>query len=800
MMTSAWHETRLALKGLVRRPAYSLPVLVTLVLGIGANTATFTVLDSVVLRPLPYPEPDRIVHVAPFNEAREGRSAFSLPDVRDWERRATTVSALGAYGTLNADLVHTAGSQAVEVETAYVTAGFFGAMGAEPVLGRLPTAEEELGDNRVVVVSHAFWRQSLGADPGVVGRTIPLSGEEYTILGVLPETFAFPSDRVEVWAFLSVVPASSTPYHIRGVRLLDVVARMAAGATIEQVRDDLSRVARGLAAEFADSNEALTAAQVTPLRDVIVGDARVPLLVLMAAAGLILLVTWANLANLALAREAERAPELVVRAALGASRLRRAGLVLVESLILSATAGAIGLLLAGLGTEVLVALGGTMLPRAHEIEPDWRVAGFTLAVSLLTGVTVALMASARAGRADLADRLRASGRGTVRSRARGFLVVSQISLSVVLLVGAALLVKSLDSLSRVDVGFAPEGLVTAYMTFASGRFPERDDYLPRFDATLEALAAIPGVRSASSVRRFPFRGEGEGLSWRLPEAPEDAEGARAQLLQVSPRFFETMGVPLLDGTDFDPADVSSGRPVMVVGESVARAAFPTGRAVGRALWAGGEELEIVGVVPDLRQTELRGEPTGVIYVPNDFWPRRAAAFVVRFEPGSADMIQAVRSAIERLDGQQPITELALASDIVDEQLGRDRFMAVLLALFAALSLTLCSVGVYAVVAFGVSGRRREVGIRLALGAEPSTVRGLVVRQGMRPVAVGIVLGVALAVSASGVLDRLLYSVGSFQPIAYAGAVAVLGVVGFVACWLPARGAVSSRAVEALAEE
>ena len=799
--TSGWYGLRLAIKGLLRRPGYTVPVLLTLVLGIGANTATFTVLNAVVLRPLPYPSSDRIVKVAPRAEDGDGEGAFSLPDVRDWEARAASVAALGAYGTLNSDLVYTAGAQAVEVETAFVTAGFFGAMGTQAELGRLPTVEEELGDNRVVAVSHAFWRQSLGADPAAVGRTIPLSGHDYVVAGVMPEWFAFPSERVEVWAFLTTIPASSTPYHVRDLRLLDVVARMEEGVTVEQASADLSSVARGLAREYPESNDGLTAASVTPLHRHVVGDADAALLVLMGAAGLILLITWANLANLALAREAQRGPELAVRAALGASRLRRAGLVLTECVVLSVAAGAMGLILAAVGTDALLTYGDALLPRAHEITPDWRVAAFTLLVSLATGVGVAFMASARAGRADLADALRGAGRGSAKSRARGFLVVSQVSLSVVLVVGASLLAKSLDALSRVDVGFEPEELVVAYMTFASDRFPERSDYLPRFDATLEALSSLPGVAGVTSVRRFPFRGEGEAAEWTLPEAPEEEEGTRANLVQVGPRFFETMGIRVLDGVaDFDPADVASGRLVMIVGASVARAAFPGERAVGRSLAVWGDELEIVGVVEDIRQRDLRGDATGIVYVPNALWPRRAAAFVVRAEPGAGDLVPAVRSAVQRLDQQQPITELAHAADIVAEELGRDRLLTLLLVLFAALALTLCSVGVYAVVAFGVARRRREVGIRLALGAEPARVRALVVRQGMVPVAVGIAAGMGLTLAASRALDRVLFSVAGFEPIAYGGTIALLVAVGLAACWLPARSAASDRAVEALAEE
>lgn len=790
----------LTLKALARRPGYVVPVLLTLSLGIGANTATFTVLNSVLLRPLPYPASERIVRVSPYDLERGSPGAFSLPDVRDWEQRASTVRALGAYQTLSSDLVYTGGSGAVELETAYVTAGFYGAMGAEPGLGRLPTAEEEYGDNRVVVVSDGFWRRGLGADPAVVGGTIPLSGEEYRVVGVMPPSFAFPSERVDVWAFITIIPASSAPFHIRDLRLLNVVARVADQASLEQVRSDLTAVAAGLARDYPESNERLTAARVEPLQDVVVGDAGPPLLMLTAAAGLILLITCANLANLALARETRRSHELMIRSALGASRLRRAGLSLVECLVLSVIAGGLGLLFAFVGTEALARSGGELLPRAHEITPDLRVAAFTLLVSLVTGTAVAFLASTYAGRSDLGDRLRRGGRAVAKGRARGFLIASQVSLSLVLLVGASLLIKSLESLRRVDIGFDADDLVVAEMTFASNRFPDRADYLPRFDATIAALAALPGARGVSSIRHFPFHGAGDWIQWTLPGDPEDAEGMRANLLQVGPGLFETMGIRWVDGADFDAADVASGRPVVVVSRSVATAAYPRERAVGRTLRIAGYDLEIVGVVADMRQDDLRSAPTGIVFVPNAYSPRRAAAFVVRTEPGARGMPEAVRAAMQRLDPQQPITELTEANDIVETQLARDRFVMRLFLLFAGIALVLCSVGVYAVVASGVSQRRREMGVRLALGAEPARIRALVVWQGMSPVVAGIAIGLAASLALSGALERILFSVDRFEPATYAGVAALLGMVGLIACWLPARGVTSNAMVHALADD
>jgi len=800
MATSWSYALRLVVRGLIRHPGYSVPVLITLALGIGANTATFTVLNSVVLRPLPYPRADALVRVHPVEvESGNRLAAFSLPDVRDWEERNATLEALGAYTMINADLVHTGSGEALEIETAYVTAGFYSAMQVRPILGRLPAVEEELGDSRVVVVSHAFWQQHLGSDWSAVGATLPLSGEAYQVSGVMPPSFDFPSPRVGIWAFLTVIPASSTPYHIREVRLLDGVGRLADGVSIEQARQDLTSVAAGLARDLPESNQRLRAAAVVPLQERVVGDVAGALAILMSAALLILVITCANLANLALAREARRAPELAVRAALGASRGRRAGLVLGESLMLSLCGGALGLLLAAWGTRALIATNAGALPRAHEIAPDWRVAAFTLVVSLLTGASFALMASLTASRAGLSGRLRDSGRGTAAGGMRGALVVSQISLSVVLVVGSLLLVESLRALARVDVGFDTEGLIVADLTFSSNRFPDRSDYLPRFDATLEALGSVPGVASVSTIRRFPFRGAGEGYRWTLPGAPEGDEGVPVNILQVSPGIFETMGIPFLEGADFAGGG-DEERPVAIVSRSVARDAFGGQGAVGRSLLWSGYELEILGVVEDIRQSDLRDEPRGVLYLPNGFNPRRAAAFVVRPLPGVSVSLAEVRAAVRTADPAQPITELAFASDIAGEQLTEPRFYALLLAVFAGLALTLCAVGVYGVVAFGVSRRTREVGIRIALGAEPSGVRSLVVRQGMRPVVGGIALGVVLTLLASRALEALLFAVPRFEPTVYAASALALGLIGLAACWLPARRAAAGRAAEALASD
>ena len=792
---------RTAVRSLVRHPGYTLPALLTLVLGIGANTAMFSVLYHVVLRPLPYPAPDRLVELAPA-DPEEGPGGFSLPDVRDWQERARTLSAMGAYSTIPSDLILTGGGEdARDVETAYVTSGFFEAMGTPPLLGSWLPPDAEEGDNRVVVASHAFWVGELGADPSAVGRALTLSGVAYRLVGVMPPEFAFPDPGVEVWTFLSVIPSTSIPLQLRVVRLLQGVGRMKPDATVGETRADVAGIASELARTYPDSNDRVPSAVVRSLRSTLVGDVRRPLVVLMAAALLILTIVCANVANLALTREAGRETELAVRAALGASRARRAALVTTESLLLSLVGGVIGLALAAWGTGVVVALNAGTLPRAREIAPDWRVALFSLGVSMAVGLIFAFLPGMRAARSDLSDRLRAGARGlSGADRARDVLVVSQVALSVVLVVGAGLMGRSLQALGRVDPGFDADGLVVADLTFPAGRYPDRASYLAVYEQTLDALASLPGVRAAGTIRRFPFLGGGEGIPVGVPGRDGAGEAMRASLLQVSPGLFGAMGVPVVEGAELSPGAGTDGRQVAVLNRALARALFGGEPATGRTITMDDQTYEVVGVVGDVRQTRLRDDVPATIYVAEHALPRRGAAFVLRTDGPTAAVERAVRDAIRRIDPAQPITRLAPASELVAGQASRPRFFALLFAAFASLALVLSSIGVYGVVAFGVARRRREVGIRVAMGAAARDVQALVVREGMAPVAIGLGVGTLAALGLVHALSSLLFGVGLYDPAAYVVGIAVLAATALVACWIPARSASRTEPVRALTAE
>ncbi len=790
-------------RGLSRRPGYAVPVLATVALGVGANTAMFSVLYGVVLRPLPYPAPEHIVRIHGADPGRGERSGrLGLPDVRDLAERSRRLEHVGAFTTLPSDLVLTGDGTAQEVETAFVSSGFFEAMGTSPLLGRALTRTDEVGDDHVVVVSHAFWRQHLGADPDAVRRAVTLSDETYRVVGVMPEAFAFPSPRTQVWVLLSTIPASSIPLQVRGLKILDAVGRVASESTIAQAEADLSAISASLAEAFPDDNADLPGIALTPLRDSVVGDVDRALEVLMAAALLILILVCANVANLALAREAARGPEMALRAALGASGARRAGVVVTESLLLSIVGGLGGLAIAWSGTDLLVGASAGTLPRAQEIGPDWRVATFSVAASIVVGLTFGLLPGLQAAGRDLAASLRAGSGRTARMTGRGTLVASQIALSVVLLVGSTLLVRSLWSLRSVDPGFRSEGLVVADMTFAATRYPGRPEYLQRWTEMLDGLRAIPGIEGVGSVRRFPLRGEGEASRWAAPGHPasEDDDGARAYVLQVSADYFRVMGIPLVEGTGFGASAGQDGRNVAVVSRSLAQAAFPDESAVGRPLDLGGYAMEIVGVVEDVRQRELTVEAHPTVYLPQLLSPRRGQAFVIRSSRAEADVMRDVRALVASQDPGQAITELAPASEIVGKQTDRSRFFALMLAAFAGLALALGAIGVYGVVAYRVAQRRREVGIRVALGAEAPDVRRLVVGQGLKPVAVGVVAGLVTTLWLVRGAASLLFGVGLYDPLSYGMGVAVLLSVAAVACWLPARTASRLDPVRALSAD
>ena len=519
-------DVRYALRSLLRNPGFTLVALLVLTLGIGTNTAMFTVVNSVLIRPLPFPQSERLVRVwAARSEG--GHGGLSVPDFEDWAERTTTLSDLGLYSMLPSDLILQNEGPAEEVETAFVSAGFFEALAVPARLGRTLRREEEYGQNWVVVLSHDSWVRRFGSDPTLVGRTLTLKNEGYEVVGVMPQGFGFPTPDVEMWAFLTVIPESSIPLQLRPVRFLNAVGRLALGSTVETAADDLGSVAAALSTEYADTNEGLNRATVEPLHQTMVGNVRTPLLVLLGAVGFILLIACANMANLLLARGTSRGAEMTVRTALGAPKGRLIRQVLTESVVLSGLGGLAGVALSFAGLRSLTSWSAEVIPRAAEVSPDLHVLVFAVGLSLLTGILFGVLPAFAISRTGVPQALKVGGRGVGRGRGgtQSWLVGVEVAVAVVLLVGAGLMLRSLWLTQRVDPGFDAEDRLAVTLTISAATYPERPDYMGFYREALDRLGRLPGVLEVGSIRHFPMQGAGEQAGWSVvgddPTATED---------------------------------------------------------------------------------------------------------------------------------------------------------------------------------------------------------------------------------------------------------------------------------------
>ncbi len=802
-MDALRQDLRYALRQLRRRPAYAAIAVATLALGIGANAAVFSVVDAVVLRGLPYPEPDRLVRLwSAFPERDATHGAVSPADLADWREQASSIEEMAGWPSVPISGLVLVGDEAPqELSTTYVTEGFFATLGIGARLGRTLTPEDHAeGRNRVAVLSHGAWRRHFGGDPGLVGSTVTLSGDPFTVAGVMPEGFEFPDAATEVWAPLSLIPESGVP-RLRVVRWLSVVGRLAPDVKLATAGTEMSTIAARLAQGYPDSNEDLTAVTLSPLRDEVIGPVRPAMLAALGAVALVLLIACANVASLALARFEERSREIGLRAALGAGRRRIARQLLAESLVLAAAGGAAGVLLGAWGARALVALAPADLPRLASAGVDPRLLGFAAAVTLLTALLFGLAPSLRASRPDLRGVLLEGGRGAAgagRSRLRDGLVVGQVALVAVLAVGAGLLVRSYDRLSSVDPGFRTEGVLT-FLVNARG-----DDHRQVLWESLERIRELPGVQDAALVRPLPLRHDafqGEGISFRVvgrPPAPDD-EAPEAVMRFVSPGYFRTLGIPLLAGRDFTDRDDAEAPFVVILSREAAERYWPGESAVGARIAAGDTEGEVIGVVDDVAQEDLAEEPEPAFYVAHRQISRRGMTFVVRAQEPAA-LVGPIQRTIRQVASEQPIDELASMASIVASSTARPRFSSALMGAFAALALVLAAVGIYGTLSYAVSRREREIGVRMALGARPTDVLGLVARRGLGLAAAGVGLGLAVAALATRLLRDLLFGVAPLDPWSFAGAGVLLLAVAAAASLLPALRAGRLDPLTALREE
>jgi predicted permease len=819
-------DLRHGLRLLGNNPGFTTVAVLTLALGIGANAAIWSVVDGVLLSPLPYRDPGRLVrvyHANPGQGVEDG--AFSPQDFDDLVRAA---AAGGSWESLAAwwftpglsGMNLTGEGEPRRLATAMVSRDFFSTLGVAAARGRTLSPEENVpGADRVAVLSDRLWRQAFGADPGIAGRTVLLDGERFTVAGVMPADFQFPSREVDLWAPISLIGEDDIP-HLRALRWMEVVGRLVPGRDARRGLDaagaETDALLARLAAAYPESNEGWTAARLVPLHESLVGDVRQALLVLLGAVAGVLLIACANLANLLLARATARGRELAIRSALGAARRRLLRQLLTESLLLSLAGGAVGLLLAQWGVRALVALASGDLPRPDAIQLDARVAAFTFAVSLATGLAFGLLPALKAssvgygaqrrGRpGDLHAALKEGGRGGAGrggSRARGALIVAETAVAVVLLAASGLMLQSFWRLTRVDPGVETEGVLALSISIPDTKYESREQLGAYRDELIRRLEALPGVLAVGGGKTLPFAGGGEPYSFTIP----GRTGALAELQPqagafiVTPGYFRALGIPVLSGRAFTDRDGADSPPALVVNRALARQVWPGEEAVGKTLLLGDAAIEVVGVVGDVRSDGLAADPGGAVYVPAALAPRSTVKLFVRTAGDPLALAAAAREAIWQVDRDQPISEIATLRELVARDLARPRFLTLLLGLFGALALGLAAVGLYGVIAYAVGRRTHEIGIRMALGAAPHRVLVGVLGRALALTGAGLALGLLGALATTRLLSGLLFGVAPTDPATLVAVALVLSATALAASLQPARRATRVDPLAALREE
>ncbi|HEY0970925.1 MAG TPA: ABC transporter permease [Gemmatimonadales bacterium] len=798
-MEALLQDVRYALRTLRRNIGFTAAAVLTLALGIGANAAIFGIVNGVLLRPLPYAEPDRLVMMwGTYPEF--GRTSTSLPDFLDWREGAASFESMAAShgGTYNL----TGTGEPEQLTASRVTANFFGTLGVHPVLGRGFLPDEDRGGDNVAVLSHGLWRRRFGGDPSILGRAIQLSGQPYTVVGVAPEGFRF-MDEVDLWT-----PTNLDMEVPRRAEFLTVFGRLRPGVTVERADAELAGVLARLAREFPQTN-ATIGSEVVSMHTDFVGDVRTALLVFSGAVGLVLLIACANVANLLLARATAREREMAVRTAIGAGRGRIVRQLLTESVVIALLGAALGLAIAVAGVALLRGSQAELLPRIQEVRVDGAVVLFALALAVATGILFGLAPALRLSRGAVHDSLKEGARGATggaAARIRNALVLSEVALALVLLVGAGLLVRSFERLNQVDLGFDPGSVLTYELLLPSAKFEDVEQLPVAYDELLERTRAIPGVSAVAVSNNLPMGGAGY-LSFTIegrtppPDAFEDI-----QPFNVTPGHFSVLRIPLRAGRLIEARDAAGAPPVAVVNEELVRRFLDGRDPIGRRITFGDPSnpettwMTIVGVVGNVAQEGVTAAPYPQLYRSLHQFPGRGV-FVSMRTAGDPDAVAgAARRALRALDPELPLTDLMTMEQRVSADLARPRVSVALLGVFAGIALLLAAIGIYGVISYAVAQRTREIGIRMALGASTADVRRLVVRQGMAPALIGIAVGVVGALAVTRVMSSLLYGVSATDPVTFVGVPVVLAVIALAAAYVPARRATLVEPVNALRAE
>jgi putative ABC transport system permease protein len=801
-MTGLLQDFRYAIRQLRKSPGFTAVAVITLALGIGANTAVFSVIDAVMLRPLPYYQPERLIEAQSINTRNPGTSDMCYPDFFDWRSQNHTLEHLVSYHDQTFTL--TGLERPVQLDAEIVSWDLLPALGVRPELGRGFTPDDEKAGSRVVLISHSLWATQFGADPAIVGHVMRLSGGLYTVVGVMPSNFRFPvtEPRNNIWTTLAVdddSTSSNPATRNRGMHFLNAFGRLKPGATVAQADQELRSIAVNLAKQYPNTNTRHDSAKATSEIAAIIGDARTELLVVLGAVSLVLLIACGNIANLLLARTRERQREIAVRSAMGAGRKRIVRQLLAESLVLSALGGLVGCGLAFVCTPAILSLIGDSVPRAANAGVDLRVLSFAIIVSFAAGLIFGIIPAITASRTDLVSTLKEGGRSDITGRdwLRSSLIVGQVALGLVLTAGAGLLITSFVNLLRMGTGFNSDHLTTLRFETPDARY--QGDARPQFYRDyFEKVRALPGVESAGGVMVLPMTYNGITISFEDPEHPT-SEGQRpgADLSPITPDYFRTMQIPVLRGRDFSERDDMKSAQVIVVNQAFARKFFPGEEVLGKKLKPGANNgtpggapwREIVGVVGDVRLEATQREMRPAMYLPAAQLPNWCCLYtVMRTSLDPASVATSVQQIVSAIDKDIPVTEIRTMRELMSTELSQSRFATILLSAFAGLALVLTVVGLYGVMTYSVTRRTREIGVRMALGAERGAVLTMVLRDAAILLGAGIVLGIAAALISASVLQDMLYGTGSRNPLVLALVCAVVALAGVVAALIPARRA------------
>lgn len=788
-------DVNYGLRMLRKSPGFTLIAILALGLGIGANTAIFSVLNALLLRQLPYKDPERVVLVWEYNKnrPRKKQNVVSPANFIDWKRQNGVFENIAAFMPNRMNL--TGSGEPEEIPIQYITGDFFSVLGALPLAGRVANvADDKPGAPRVVVLSYGLWQRRFGRDPSIVGRSILMNSRPAEVIGIMPQGFHFLNKETEAWMPLALDFAN---HRQQTGRWMTTVARLKPGVSREQAQANMDALGLRLEQEYPRANKSW-AVNVLPLREQLVGELRLALYVLFGAVGCVLLIACGNVANLLLARAASRQREIAIRASLGAGRGRVARQLLTESIILALLGGLVGVLLAQWGVAALVALSPKDLPLSKDISLDLTVLAFTVVLSMLTGLIFGFAPALAAARTDLTSSLKEGARSTAGGShwLRQGLIVAEVALTLLLLTGAGLLIRSFLRLQSVSPGVNVENLLTMRVLLQGADYQDSAKRTAFFTEAIARTAAVPGVRAVSAVNFLPFTGLAAGTGFRIAGRPDPTPGDMSQttvVRTVMPEYFSTMGIPRLHGRDFDALDNSPQAPLrFIVNQAFATKHFakdgPIGQRISVAMQRENPFGEIIGVVGDLPEGTLDSDPQPTVYYPHGKFGYNFMTFVVRSEGDPIRIAGPAAAAIRTLKGDQPVADVRTMKDWIGETLARNRFNMMLLAIFAALALTLAAVGLYGVLAYAVAERTRELGLRMALGARPANVLTLVMRQGIGLTLAGIVIGLGAALVVTRVLATLLFQVKPLDPVTFSGVAALMLVIASAAVYVPARRA------------